>query len=445
MSGEKASEEIFGHWPYIDPEESLFSRELLPETTQEIDKIADLFAVRGLSAHVGLELEFSLESANQKQLIILREKLISELPEHGLSADEFRNAKAFAESAEASEILVYYLYRTSWSEYLNPDFKTSFDLKLIRDADRVTEIQTIPVDVKEVSRIKQGVSKEIALIAKELKLVPVEGGELNYHVNMSFEDEKGNLFSDDHPDYLTTGKTMAEGMAYSLSRSLMFLYPANAYASPRSIGLELTPGRQGGIRAADGRMEIKYSNQDGKQDIETTTLLALIGAIYGYDSQGVKNDIVRAEVVDVPVVKRKDKKLKVFNHVLNESFIGTNGELVIDKKYVDSKFNEIIYELGLIKERIHESAFSQMFSSFMANEELPILMSFLTKIKIDRGENGWRIDFPRNDGDNYAFIEPAVIDDSLPRKIKDRLLNGGELTQAERDKYLLPGQGSVKH
>lgn len=428
-------------WPDIDVTEGMFSKELTSDSVLEITKLSDLLKDRGLATKMGLELEFGLD-LNANDLATLKARML-DLENQRTEDSNTGKIKNFIESAEAGELAVLLLYKTAWAKFLDPRFLESYDVSLIRDADGVTEIQTIPLDVTDSMAVKVGIIKELTTIARHLRMKPVPGGDPNYHLNLSFEDRDGNVFSEGHPDYLTMGKSLAEGITYSLARSLMFTSSLSLYTNTAaSSELSLSASRTTGLRMANGRLEIKFGFTDGGQDVETVTALALSGALYSLDFGDLDNEIRHANIVDLPVVSRINPRLKVLNHLLNESPLVDEGELEISDAYVKGKVDVLKYELGLIKQLPKRTMFDDMMGGLMSSSDEPHIMQFLRRLKIDQTRGEYCISFPRDNPDVnvYSYTLPEIGMENIPEALRVKVRAGYILSEKERNKHLLPGQ-----
>ena len=427
-----------------DPSSEALAWEIHQETIEQLTEVEKQLLERGITPKVGLELEIpqgDLET-DVKKVEVARGRLINEATFRFSPSVLVDSEIAFLKTATCLELILYQLFQSEVGAVLNRKFVESFDSSILYDARGVIEIQTVPLNVGELAPVREKILGEMKRIASELGLLGADMDDApNYHINLSFFDADGNVFSSDHPKFLTTGKTLAEAVSYSLRKSLFFLFSYIVIPSANLLLPNLGTSRQSGFRFDNGRIEVKFSNWNAReQNVEMVTLLALAGAVYGLDSRDQQSDIQPAEVVYSPQTICADKALKIFCKLLHDCYINADGSLVIKKQYVNFSYEKLLFELGISDKRPEDSAITQLVRSFIKPREFDALLQFLENIRIQKTIDGFQLVFPEEENGECLFVIPEVGMSLLPIHLREQIRGGTELTPKQINKHILAGQ-----
>jgi hypothetical protein len=430
-----------------DPIEKSFTWCIEEQVIEQLFRVDKLMRERGLHAEIGLEIEFSQKDYPDTDTTWIKERNARIDSLSGLhTPDDIRleNEIKFLETANASEFAFYKLYQTELKPLLNTRFLERYDSAVLHDDTGVMEIQTIPMSLQELVESRGKIIKTLKNEFNKFHIKDTDGTGPSYHINLSIHDENGNLFDSNHPDFYTTGKAIAEGTAYSLSRSLMFTYSERVFKSKNTATATLGPSRHNGFRFADGRIEIKFSgdpSDEKKQHVDLVTLLALSGALYGFDSKDTQSDIRKAEVVYAPSIKSSDQNLRIFCHALQDCYIDSVGYLKFNERYILTKLDTLLRELGVTQNEPDEGIFANFTRGLVVPEELGILMQFLKHIRVEKNESGTHeLQYPESEEGVYDFVYPEINMHRVPEEIRSAMENGTEYTIDSLRKFVLPGE-----
>lgn len=351
------------------------------------------------------------------------------------------------ETFNAREMLMYDLIELDprTKDVLEPVFGKSRDGDGYYDAQGVLELKTKPTDPRTVmvnrNVVLQVLFDKAATYGIDLRSYP------SFHVNISFWDDKGNLFDDSHPDFSTKGKALTEGITKAFYDGIFILLRKHEMKSDRLMSLGLTVDRQGWIRYSSGRVEVRSSIDGNLQDqgMLTTTLLA--GALYGLSNQEKKDVIPAVEVIS-PVVHHVKDQYKVTSHILNNSLIHEDGSVEVPNEYIKEHVDSLEYELGLRDSPPDKSYVSALFKFFgTSSDYLPFVKQFFNASRAVRTDDGQlMIQFPTTSEGTYEFIIPAINMDKIPPELQMRLEQGEdrEGMRSEISQYIKGGDRMPK-
>ncbi|MEI7670411.1 MAG: hypothetical protein WCJ33_10050, partial [Pseudomonadota bacterium] len=257
------------------------------------------------------------------------------------------------------------------------------------------------------------------------------------HVNISFWKDGKNIL-DDANDQL--GKKLIEGVVRSMYDSLPVLIDKYQMQKEFPNLFELNVNREGLLRSASGRIEIRPSADGYIQDPNTMLPLIIAGANYGLE-QEKQEHIATSSIVNNASIQHSRERFKVTSHILSNSTLRSNGTLIAPEDYITSSADKIAYELGLSDIYPEGGSIMNLFSG--ESKFAPFLIEFFKKVTITPQENAegeYSITWPQTENGKYEFTIPATNIDTLPINLKEKLQNGLALNQKEKNRHVEIGK-----
>ncbi len=419
-------------------------RESLPEEIEGQLRILKEFGISRVET--GLEIEFSVPEkpvtgfngwVKTKKTILsgLRWELSKEkgpIKQKKL-AEKIEQVKTF----NAREILMYELIEMDprTRDILEPLFGAH------SDGGYYDGINCLELKLKPCSPQKMLENRRIvlsALFEKTFKYGLEIVGLPSIHLNISFWDKDGNLFSDKHPRFKSKTKRLVEGIAKGFYDGIFTVINKYDVDSNRLMKVGVDINRQNILRYSKERLEVRPSSRDIKQDPDMLLAVFLAGAIYGLKKPETP-DVKRAKKVVSPVVHHKRFKSETIAQVLGNSSIKKDGHLDLSREYIREHQARIEYELGL-GEKPTAQSLNPIFKLLMHSEYEDIVLEFFNRIKVQKDEKGnLTLRFPGLSNGKYQFYIKPVNMHLIPPEMRKRIIEGEKIPNDELSRYIRPG------
>jgi len=379
----------------------------------EMAHVSTLLTRQGITPQVGMEMEFSFSRtppSDDTPWLAVKQKMLSDLQLQIASAADNQTKSTLVRRLEQAaafgpeEVLMYDLL------YLDPrtcDLATrSFGGKDIRqggffDSEGTFELQLMHTDPASCCHHRKEMTRVLFEKARDYGLS--FSREPSHHISFSFLKDGKNLFDADHPEFLTRGKSMLEGMArvaHDLYPCMVNAHKVQPYPLPHT---SLLPERLTFLRMANGRVEFRPAMPAEMQNPDFIALMGLIGAQYGVapkDAEYFQQQVIHADLVEKPFCAESDASShKILRHVINGSYL-KDGEIVWPKAYIDNSTAKIGEELGIISRDEREA-----YDRCLARGGIPFrfpLKDWFAQIRIDATGIHWPVETNHIYGGGYV-------------------------------------------
>ena len=358
----------------------------------EIRHLEGILKTRGVDeVRVGLEFEtttteYPLEGYNKWKEI--QSQILDGLEHESQSASEPKKSQLIAKKNavakfNAREVMMYDIIELDkrTKDIVEPIFGTERGTSGYYDAENVMELQLKHVPPHKLLENRRTLLKALYEKANEYGLV-IEPPQ--QHESFSFWKDGKNILDHAHPDFLTTGKNILEGIARTLYDAYPMMIEPSGMERELGLRMESSTDREGYLRLADGRIEVRLAHHGPVQDAETMLPVVMAGAAYGIEPQDKKYH--DTQLIEATHVRRgnfeRTNDFKVIAHALQGALIEDNGRLHIPEIYLKASAEKIAEELGMLTEEYYKNKPSAMQQGFEGNKPPPF-HDFLAKLFSD--------------------------------------------------------------
>ncbi len=280
------------------------------------------------------------------------------------------------------------------------------------DGNQVLELKTKPIPLLAFPEKLRSFGDGLKDVFTAYNVRAKEVDSATLHLNYSFHDETGaNLFD---PAVIHKKRTLSllSGIAYTMRAALPTLDDGRA-----SGMLILHPGREGFMRLAPGRLELRFNRDFGPLFLEAVNMCVMAGALQGLaftlGGAQVQDHYEQAKPVWSPVVVSRSPSFKVLKHMLEGCIMADDGSLEAPQEYLhradDRVLRKIARELGCYPyyDEIPFDAPDTEKEKFLPAKRMANILNKLS-LSPEKHGDGWSLAWPTNcagakDWQDYPF------------------------------------------